>query len=374
MRLYSLLLSATLLLAAGTTGTTAQDQTDLPRYASRQNVLTGAKNLTLTTTKGTTYYYFISSEQTQMMQLSDSLHIGGDSFGFNEVKEMRFRSLARVVMNEDSTTYDKTLTMDHALLALRRDFQVGKWNSLVVPFDMTGLQVLDAFGEEAVLATVRGVREADETVVEFQTIDLNTSEVVLQANLHYLLRPTREADVVAGRSLYSFSTTAIPGPIYLIPNVSMKANQNARLQTFQNEAGTRKVRLRGTYLRLDDSVVSGRSIRNRRIAPGTYLLDEEGIMVLNEDSTIVGAFRSWVENLSEDGRPLKFYIDGIGEYLNVVATGIEELQDNGQWTMDNEIMDDGKPVVFDLSGRRMPEGRLPKGIYIVNGKKVAIKN
>ena len=366
MRLFSHFLIAFAMAAGSVSGVCAQEAGEPLR--ARQNVLTGAKNLTLTTDKGVVYYYLVSSENMPMMHLGDSVRIGQDRFAYKQVKSMRFRSLGRAVLDEDSTTFDKTIALDHVLLALRRDFHVGKWNSVVFPFDLTGEQVLDAFGDESVLAAARGIREAGETVVEFQTIDLHTSAVVLQANQHYLLRPSREADVDGESSLYNFRKNGVPGPIYLIPNVTMKANQNARLTSLSNQDGTRKVRIRGTYVRLDDSVVISRIVRNRRVAPGTYVFDDEGRVVLTEDSTEVGAFRSWVENLSEDGAPLKFYIDGVEEYLTVVADGIREV-------VETAVPQDGgrNGAVYDLSGRLMPAGPLPKGIYIINGRKVAIK-
>ena len=378
MRLFlQALISATFLTFSGIEAS-AQESAPGPLRVERQNVLTGAKNLTLTTDKGTIYYYLVSSEETPMLHLGDSLRIGADRFAYSQVKSMRFRSLPRAVMDEDSTTFDKDRTLDHSLLALRRDFHIGKWNSIVFPFDLTGAQVLDAFGEESQLAAARGIREADETVVEFQSLELHTSDVVLHANQHYLLCPSREPDVEEGRNLYNFLKAGVPGPIYLIPNVTMKANQNPRLHSLSNEDGTRKVRIRGTYLKLDDSVIINRIVRNRRITPGMYTLDDEGRMLICEDSTVVGAFRSWIENLSEDGKPMKFYIDGVGEYLTVVADGIETIEDEQQ-TMDNGQSQHGKNTIYDLSGRQVgnrnsANRKLQKGIYIINGKKVAVKN
>lgn len=372
MRFLLRALLVSTLLTGSAIATLAQDAASAPLRANRQSVLTGAKNLTLTTNKGVVYYYLVSSESMPMLHLDDSLRIGADRFAYSQVRSMRFRSLSRAVLDEDSTTFEKTFTLDHSLLALRRTFHVSQWNSVVFPFDLTGEQLLDAFGEESVLAAARGIREGGETIVEFQTLDLHTSEVVLQANQHYLLRPSREPDIEEGHSLYSFRKTAVPGPIYLIPNVTMKANQNPRLHSLSNDDGTRKVRIRGTYVKLDDSVITNRIVRNRRVAPGMYLLNEDGNMLLTEDSTVVGAFRSWVENLSEDGQPLKFYIDGINEYLTVIADGVEEVK--------SEDSGNTKAVegIFDLSGRQIADRkstsrRLQKGIYIINGKKVAIK-
>ena len=53
-----------------------------------------------------------------------------------------------------------------------------------------------------------------------------------------------------------------------------------------------------------------------------------------------------------------------GLYTNEKPTGIKTT-DNGQRTTDNEV--------YDLSGRKMVNGQLPKGIYIQNGKKLIRK-
>ena len=332
-------------------------------------MLVNAKNLVLTTQKGATYYYFVTSEEMPMLHLGNgTVRIGQDEFQRSDIKGMRFRTLGRFVMNEDSTTFDKSQTMDHALLALRRTMTLGKWNSLVLPFDLTGLQLLDIFGEETAVAEPRGIGEDEETVVEFMTLDLQTDEVVMKANNHYLVRPSREPDVAADKRLTGFGSSQLYGPIYLLPNISMKASQSARLQTLQNDDATKKVRFRGTYLRLDDSEVSGRTIKNKRIDPGTYMMNDEGLISQLQDSTVVGAFRSWIEDVANDsGKPLRFYVNGVNEDITDAILDVSDKhgEGNGRASLDN--------AVYDLSGRRMPAGRLPKGIYIIHGQKVAVK-
>ena len=61
------------------------------------------------------------------------------------------------------------------------------------------------------------------------------------------------------------------------------------------------------------------------------------------------------------------------DYAKKDPTGIEAI-DNGQLTIDNSA----NGGIFDLSGRKIVNGtsvngKLPKGIYIVNGRKVVIK-
>ena len=354
----------------------AQEATG-PRRATRQSTLLNAKNMVVTTNKGATYYYFVTSEESPVMHLGDgTVRIGADEFRRQDIKGIRFRSLGRAVLDEDSTVFDKTRTLDHSLLALRRTLNTGRWNSLVLPFDLTGTQLIDAFGEGTEVAQPRGVAEDGQAVLEFNTLDLQTDEVVMRANYHYLIRPTREPDVEADRRLYNFVSGQLYGPIYLIPNVSMKANQSARLQTLQNEEGTVKVRLRGTYLKLDDSVTQGRIIRNKRVTPGTYLMNDEGQMEQTQDSTVVAAFRSWIEDVSPEPQTLRFYVDGVGEDITSDIYHLPIYDSSFNHSEQSE-------AVYDLSGRHMvngkwsngkwSNGKLPKGLYIRNGRKFIIK-
>ena len=366
----ALMLASSAMAQASVEGGTAQ-----PLH-SRQTVLLAAKNLAITTTKDVTYYYLVSSEEFPTLHLNGSeFTVKGDVFNKAEVRNMRLRSLQRFVLDEDSVTYYRTQIVDHGLVALRRSLQLGKWNSLVLPFDLTARQVTDAFGEETELATPRGIREGDNTVVEFSSIDLTAAdEVVMKANNHYLIRPSREADLAEGRTMSNFiSGKRLTGPIYFIENVSVKKNATPRLQTIQSSDEATQVRFRGTYLKLDNSVLlsNGRP-SNKMVAPGVYMLNDEEEMVLTEDSTAMLAFTSWIEDLSTEPQALKFYIDGVNEELTAIAdiraTGTNTM-DNGQWIMDNGI--------YDLSGRKvaasLSDVRNRKGVYVVNGRKYIIK-
>lgn len=341
---------------------------------SRQSVLMSAKNLVVTTQTGTVYYYLVSNDVYQTIILNGSkFEIAGDMFDKSAVKSMRFRSLPRFVLSEDSTTFDKTRVVDHGLVALRRSLQVGKWNSLVLPFDLTGAQVLDAFGEGTELATPRGIKTGDETVLEFSSIDLTAGNDGMKANYHYLIRPTREADLEEGRTISNFITgMKLEGPIYFIGGVSVKKNASPRIQTIKSEDESVQVRYRGTYLKLDNSVLSaiGRPV-NKMIADGTYMLDDEGAMHLNEDSTAVRAFTSWIEDISSEPQELKFYIDGVNESLTAIADCQFSNPTSQQST-----------AVYDLSGRRVANDAaefsrnragMKAGVYIVNGRKYIIK-
>ena len=55
-----------------------------------------------------------------------------------------------------------------------------------------------------------------------------------------------------------------------------------------------------------------------------------------------------------------------GKFKIEVITGIEDV-----WS--GESGEDFERSIYDLSGRRLPAGRMPQGIFIRNGKKIAVK-
>ncbi|MCR4995569.1 MAG: hypothetical protein K6A32_09410 [Bacteroidales bacterium] len=339
--------------------------------APRQSVLMNAKNLVLTTAKGDTYYYLVSSEDNPVIDLTgEGVRILNDEFALSDIASLRFRALSRILLDEDSTTYDKTKSVDHGLLALRRSFEVGHWNSLVLPVALTSEQITDAFGEGTIVAQPRGFRENDVTVVEFETIDLAPGETVMKAGYHYLVRPTREADLAADSWTSSFiSGQRIYGPVYMIPNVSTATNVRApRLQAFTTGDETASVWFRGTFFKLDDSVVNGSVVYNKRIDAGTYMLSDDQ-MVKNQEPAEVKAFTSWVLDMTDPkAEQLHFYVDGVNEDISEIVDALPAV--SAAKSADNAD-------IYDLGGRRIgtaaQRSSLQPGIYVIGGKKVVVK-
>ena len=340
------------------------------RKAERHSVLMSAKNLVVTTKQNTTYYYLVSAESNPVIHLSDGqVRIVNDEFALTDIKSLRFRALPRFILDEDSTTYDKAKSVEHGLLALRRSLNVGRWNSLVLPVNLTTEQVLDAFGEGTELATPRGIRESDATVVELETMELAPGETVVKAGYHYLIRPTREADIEAESWTGSFmSGQRIYGPIYMIPDVSTTTTKTPRVVSLSSADESVSVYFRGTFLKLDDSVVSNNRITNKRIDAGTYMLTDEARMVKNVESAEVKAFSSWVQDMSDPKQEqLRFYVDGVNEDISEFTDALPTLR------MDVEADE----AVYDLGGRRIGSTRerssLKPGIYVIRGQKVVVK-
>ena len=318
---------------------------------SRIALLQSARNLEITSGGKTSHHLVTSNESVKLYVKGGQLIHGRDTLDMASTT-LRLKTPARFAIDEDSTAFGKQ-GADHGLLAFRRSMNVGRWNSLVVPFSLTGSQVTDAFGEDCQLAAPTAITATGSSpAVEFQLVDLQTDDVVLAANQHYLIKPSREPDIAEGsQTSVVYGSGKVAGPVYAIPGVSMESGQSPRYQSLRSDDKTVTLRIRGYYY-------------TQEVSPGTkprYVISDEGHVTPLTEPVVQKGFRSYFEDGSaEEHGPLRFYIDGIGEDLTDV-TGLASVSAD----------DSGDDTVYDLQGRRV--ARPAKGLYIIGGKKVYVK-
>ena len=79
--------------------------------------------------------------------------------------------------------------------------------------------------------------------------------------------------------------------------------------------------------------------------------------------------------LNENGTTTTISLADLSKMFFSMTSGIKQME-NGKGIMENG---EENIEVFDLQGRKLPSGaggrlsKLPKGIYIVNGKKIVVK-
>ena len=339
--------------------------TALTVSADRYTTLAGAKHLAITTADGTTYYYIVANQMPTALRLDNGqLSIGSFTLAAADVKSIRVKNIEQYILDEDSTTFNSDYTVEGGLLVLRRTMTQGQWNSLVLPVSLTVEQVRGAFGDDVAVATITGLRQNEQTAIDLTTITPgDDGDILIEANKHYLVNPSREADVQAGRRGALLKAKPM-GPFYLIPGVTQgKSKRQPDITSLRSEDNTVSVMVRGTFTNRN-----GSSLSNRKLYGGynpIYMVDEEGLIAHYNDSVAAKAFTSWFSDMSPKAQQLTFYIDGVTANATQIA----------QMPMGPKTDDD---AVYDLQGRRVAcqaaDVRLRPGLYVVGGKKIIIKH
>ena len=207
-------------------------------------------------------------------------------------------------------TIEKTIIAD---VTIKRNIVEG-YNTIVLPFQLTANQVLDAFGKDAVVYNFSDAGEkASETIVKFDRGDGS-----IKANTPVLVKVS-------------------------------KASTEQVFEGVQIVEGTPVIE--GTYYSLT-GIYSP-----KKLSGFDYIMNTDGIAIGSKAATING-FCAYLKVNSSSGRIIQTLIDGVD--LEVV-TGI-----NGLFIENNN---DGK--LYNLNGQQVKNAR--KGLYIINGKKVVIK-
>lgn len=270
-----------------------------------------------------------------------------------------------LVLDEEKLELNKRYDeYNNANLVLHRTFTNDKWNSFVLPVDLTWGQFRRAFGNEAMLAEPIGLNAQTPTLIEFQFIEPDTDDAIaVNHGQFYIIHPQSAPDVEQGEVYVPIDTDwdgpSVNGPIYFIKGVNYTKSVNEQPVSdmdFSHDANGpdhNDIRFKGTYVHLDGST-------NDKIPANSYAFSGGDIYHLSSPHALKG-FRFWIEDFRPNGSNLSFCFSDTPSGIRVV-----ELAD---------MLGNGK--VYNLCGQEMSVGNgmnsLPGGIYVVSGKKVVIK-
>lgn len=281
------------------------------------------------------------------------------------------------------------------VLIFKRTFASDQWNSICLPVNLTREQLNTAFFPNPLLAKLRNSGQPG--VIEFETVDFSlygNEDVVLHAGQCYLIRPgyggrTDEGVIEIG----DVSKTKIKAPYYTLDRVSLTKNKVetelgiadvAKLQDKKDLDGNEtdfftipgngyencKLRVYGTFQKLKKDAAAGTDNR----VPATSYTFVEGKLYHLPNAYSQKGFSCWiedehqVENPAEARHSLSFstYINGINDNTTSIEGFVADERDfcpNAVYNIQGQAVRLGTSSI---------EG-LPAGVYIVDGKKVAVK-
>lgn len=382
-------------------------------YNSRKyinNVLVNVEGVDASNRKAIRFGIMVGSKD-------DATPVDGEWTVFDDFRLLFANKVANedLVLDEDrddlsylthETTYrNRTLHLNKTLVK-------DKWNSLVLPVDLTIDQFRNAFGANARLAKLTKLAaneimfESDKNLDNLVTTpDKNT--IVLEAYKPYIIFPTKvmnnetNAKYTAKLTKKANGSAAADNFEYVtikanhieIPNVTMKytedgsvfkndlTNMNTNNWTSTLNTGDGTITAYGTFARTfgeaEQNTETGvweysrkdNILPNRDNLIGSYFFYEGNMYYSNERARGLRGFSCWFK--PNTGTKATLFLDGVQQEGGL--TDIGEITFEPQ----NESMERFANGIYNMNGQLVKAGTsmagMPKGIYIVNGKKVVVR-
>lgn len=305
---------------------------------------TGGKGyVSLVTTKP---FNKLKIEQINPVKAANTLQIGGIALTSNINEDGTSTDCPEefLVLDEDETL-DDSRDLTKATMVFHRTFTTDKWNSLILPVDMTADQVKAAFGAEAKVA--RFSRLEDKWIY-FDMQDDNNLHI--EKNVPYIIKPTKQPTAVnRNYNVGGEKTKHINGLVYTVTGIGY-TNQTTTLPLEDKENTSGMIHY-GSY-------------KNPTVVPAdSYILHNSGNMVHTAvDHKNIKSYRTWLRETTPSGENLQMRV----EQNDGPSTGIKVIEETAK----------NANAVYNVSGMRMNSSNtdnLPKGVYIINNKKVVIK-
>ncbi len=294
----------------------------------------------------------------------------------------------KLVLDEDQTNGDyikeqatsETTDLVKRTLYLHRTLNAGKWNSIVLPVDITVSQFQSAFGDDAKLSEFKGAINADmPSRIYFEEVAIDRDHQysnAIKAGKLYIIKPQKEmpteqteVEVPSTDSkITSYYTIQGVNPLVSsdVKDIDYSAKINGEIGDEVYGSDT-KVQFVGTYVNLGD---------DNKIPAYSYVLNGNnkggvvGLWYYRTVTTASKGFRGWLQTVEDEAQAKKisFCINGVVDEGEVTA--IEGLETNGLAVKSARI--------YNLSGQLVRSGAagtegLAKGVYIQNGKKFVVK-
>lgn len=266
------------------------------------------------------------------------------------------------ISDKSEKRYKQNLTM-----YFKRTFVPGKWNSVILPVNLTKAQFVEAFGVTAKLSEANEVYQDNQNlVIGFKPVVETFEGVYLQANKPYIIW-VDETTVAEhqGKTWITNDVGSITGEIYMVRKTTEGVGVNFTYDETMGKPSTEGFEFNPFITNnqgLESLIFKGGYDNHQSLAIGDYGWNAGNLYHLKKEHYMKG-YRCWLTptwaSASQSQTTLCF---GFGQGD---VTGMETVPSADE---------QGELKVFNLQGQRLSslEGVQP-GIYIVNGKKMVVK-
>ena len=287
-------------------------------------------------------------EQVNPVKAANTLQIGGIALTSNINEDGTSTDCPEefLVLDEDETL-DDSRNLTKATMVFHRTFTTGQWNSLILPVDMNAEQVKAAFGADAKIARFNRLKDK---WIYFLPVEPDADGNMLKANIPYIINPTKQPTAVNRTyNVGGENTKHINGLVYTVTGIAYN-DQTATLKHEDTEY-TNGMTHYGSY-------------KNPTVVPAdSYILHRSGDMVHTAvEHPSIKSYRTWLRETTPSGETLQMRV----EQNDGPSTGIKVIEETAK----------NANAVYNVNGMRMNSSNtdnLPKGVYIINNKKVVIK-
>lgn len=289
-------------------------------------------------------------------------YIGQNAIGLDAYQ----RDVNKVDQNKYNQSY--TFHLSRKFVLSEPESDKWNWNAITLPMDVSGSQITETFGEDAKLCKLEGVNPLNKDQILFTPVDLNDySKPAIERGGCYLICVTNAPDPESeygegkeykfvvkseGDAVVSKDMVFPYGNIYNIEGVSCPEGM---VTPVENTVEVTDGKLSYTYF-----------YHRPEYAPaGSYVMSGGKMYhIPNNWDGLLGT--CWyITDLSQDGKTLQLMVNGEGGTTDINGIVTELPGDNAH------------EGVYNINGQKVADGtslkNLPKGIYIMNGKKYVIK-
>ena len=281
---------------------------------------------------------------------------------------------------------------ENVTLHLNKTLTKNKWNSLVLPVNLTKNQLQSTFGANTRLAKLTTLTS---TSIEFESVDFTDKAddyVALEACKPYIIFPEKDKEESNSASYTAILNVKnekkkvnVPAGHYTIAKVKNVDFSNIKTEDWTTklvDAADGSIAAYGTFARTfgeytekdedgtySDVTSKGTIISGRPRLEHSYFFDKGNMYHSTGRPRGLRGFSCWFEPTTTSGaQNAQLTIDGVSQG----TTGIEDI-----------LADYEQPVsrfangIYNLNGQLVKQGNstagLPSGMYIVNGKKCIVR-